>query len=65
MPKYIKCRIAGKGREYTYQCDDDTIQPGEMVAFQLPSGQTHVTEVLEVSDNMPSFPCKVAVRWED
>lgn len=60
--KYIKVRIAGKGREYTYSCDDDNVQPGDLVTFTLPSGVDHTTDVIEVSVNQPSFMCKSAMK---
>jgi len=59
--KYVKVQIAGKGREYTYSCDDD-VQPGDLVEITLPSGHLHTTEVIEVDLNKPPFQCKPAMK---
>lgn len=60
--KYVKVQIAGKGREYTYHCEDDDIQPGDTVEFTLPSGHSMTGEVREVDLNQPNFPTKPCLK---
>lgn len=60
--KYIKVRFPGQSREYTYECDDDTIQPTDEVQVTTPRGQTLELSVIEVSDNKPPFACKPAMK---
>lgn len=60
--KYIETQIMGKGRRFTYECDDDAVNVGDTVEFTLPSGVTTTGEVLSVTDNAPPFPCKPAMK---
>lgn len=62
MVKYIKVRFPGASREYTYECDDDTVQPTDDVSIVTPNGQTLVLPVVEVSGNKPPFACKPAMK---
>lgn len=60
--KYVKVRFPNSAREYTYVCDDDTVQPTDEVQVTTRSGQSMTLPVTEVSDNQPPFPCKPALK---
>lgn len=60
--KYVKVRFPGASREFTYSCDDDSVQPTDEVQITTPAGVPMILPVTEVSDNTPSFTCKPAMK---
>jgi len=62
MVKYIKVRFPGASREYTYECDDDSISPNDEVQITTAKGVNMILPVVEVSDNRPPFACKPAMK---
>lgn len=60
--KYVKVRFPNSAREFTYSCEDDTVQPTDEVQITTPTGGTMILPVTEVSDNTPSFTCKPAMK---
>lgn len=60
--KYVAIRYAGKGRLYTYLCDDDTVAVGDEVQFTTRHGSTMTAEVEEVSENDPGFACNPCIK---
>lgn len=60
--KYITISFTPGGRQYTYECDDPTVQPGDEVQVSGPSGATLTRTVIEVSGNRPPFACKPAMK---
>lgn len=60
--KYVKVRFPGSNAEYTYVCDDDSVQPTDEVQITTRTGQSMTLPVTEVSDNKPPFVCKPAMK---
>lgn len=60
--KYVKVRFPGGGREFTYECSDDSVQPTDEVQITTPTGALMTLSVTEVSDNVPPFACKPALK---
>ncbi len=60
--KYVKVRFPNSAREFTYSCEDDTVQPTDEVQITTIAGTPMILPVTEVSDNQPPFPCKPALK---
>lgn len=60
--KYITIAYTTGGRQYTFECDDPTVQPGDEVQVAGPTGAMLQRTVIEVSGNKPAFACKPAMK---
>lgn len=60
--KFIKVKFSPDSVEYTYACDDDTVQPGDLVQVTTPRGSIRELLVQSLEPQQPPFACKPAMK---